>query len=402
MYSRKVKNAAFVLEGLNSVSTTLYFNYLFFHMRAEFGFTNQGNLFLCAVNGAVYMAMAWFGGRVGQRRGYFTALGTGFTVMGVAMLVASRVRSVEGCFAAMVLWTLGMCFTWPNLEAVVSERESPLRLQRLLGIYNVVWAVSSGLANFVGGALLEKLGRESIFLVPAGLHVVQLVILAWMRKTASPARKGDEEPAVSSVGLSPEPERWRGSVPPETFLKMAWVANPFAYVAINGLIPVIPRLAERFELSPMFAGFVCSIWFFARAAAFLLLWHWTAWHYRFRWLAGSYVAVALSFATLLASTRLWMLVAAQLVFGAGVALLYYASLFYSMDVGETKGEHGGIHETALGAGVFAGPALGAASLRFFPGSPNMNAWAVTLLLMGGFACLVVLRQRGRAKVRSAG
>ncbi len=401
MYSRKVKNAAFVLEGLNSLSTTLYFNYLFFHMRAEFGFTNQGNLFLCAVNGAVYMATAWFGGRVGQRRGYFMALGTGFTLMALAMLAASLAHSVVGCFATMVLWTLGMCFTWPNLEAMISERESPLRLQRLLGIYNVVWAVFSGLANFIGGAMLEKLGRESIFLVPAGLHVAQLLILVWMRKNANQTSSAVNEPSGSTRPLSQEPERRRGSVPPETFLKMAWVANPFAYVAINGLIPVIPRLAERFDLSPMFAGFVCSIWFFARAGAFVALWHWTAWHYRFRWLAGSYVAVALSFASILAGTRLWVLVVAQLVFGAGVAVLYYSSLFYSMDVGETKGEHGGFHETALGAGVFAGPALGAASLRFFPGSPNMNAWAVTVLLMAGFACLVILRQRGRAKSRSA-
>lgn len=222
-----------------------------------------------------------------------------------------------------------------------------------------------------------------------------------MRKTANQTPSTVNEPSGSPGPLSPEPERRRGGIPPETFLKMAWVANPFGYVAINALIPVIPRLAERFELSPMFAGFVCSIWFFARAGAFFVLWHWTAWHYRFRWLAGSYVAVALAFASILAGTRLWVLVLAQLVFGAGVALLYYSSLFYSMDVGETKGEHGGFHETALGAGVFAGPAVGAASLRFFPGSPNMNGWAVTVLLMAGFACLVILRQRGRAKARSA-
>ena len=34
--------------------------------------------------------------------------------------------------------------------------------------------------------------------------------------------------------------------------------------------------------------------------------------------------------------------------------------------GETKGEHGGIHEAAIGLGNFAGPALGAASLDFLP------------------------------------
>jgi len=35
---------------------------------------------------------------------------------------------------------------------------------------------------------------------------------------------------------------------------------------------------------------------------------------------------------------------------------------YSMDVGETKGEHGGLHEAMIGAGMCLGPAVGALSL----------------------------------------
>jgi hypothetical protein len=66
-----------------------------------------------------------------------------------------------------------------------------------------------------------------------------------------------------------------------------------------------------------------------------------------------------------------------------------------MDVGETKGEHGGIHEAALGVGVCAGPAVGALSLYFFPQLPNMNAWAVTAFLAAGLGLLLCLR-RGRS------
>jgi hypothetical protein len=74
-------------------------------------------------------------------------------------------------------------------------------------------------------------------------------------------------------------------------------------------------------------------------------------------------------------------------------VIYYSSLFYSMDVGETKGEHGGLHEAAIGAGIFAGPAVGAASLQFLNGYPNAGAYAVSGLLVCGLGGLVWLRAR---------
>jgi len=81
----------------------------------------------------------------------------------------------------------------------------------------------------------------------------------------------------------------------------------------------------------------------------------------------------------------------RVAFGAAVGLIYYSSLFYSMDVGETKGEHGGFHEAAIGAGIFAGPAFGAAALQFFPRHPHSGTWAVSGLLLAGLAGMIWLR-----------
>jgi predicted MFS family arabinose efflux permease len=394
MYSRRTKVGVFVLEGLNALGAALYYNYLFFHMRAEFGFGNLGNLFLCALNGLVYTAACWLGGRFAQRHGYFRALRLGFSVLVVALVGGAALsRSLPGQFAAMLGWALGMALTWSSLEAITSEREPRVRLQILIGIYNVVWAAVTALAYFAGGAMMERWGARSIFLVPAGLHVAQLVLLAWLeRSVANQHSTGDEANALAEAAPREEPPP-NLPVPPATFLKMAWVANPFAYIAINALVPVIPRLADRLELSPTFAGFFCSIWLFARALSFALLWQWTKWHYRFRWLCGAYAAMAICFALILLSLNIWVLFAAQVFFGLASGLLYYSSLFYSMDVGETKGEHGGYHEAAIGAGICIGPAVGAASLWFFPASPNMNTWAVTGLLTAGFAWLLWLRHR---------
>ncbi len=176
---------------------------------------------------------------------------------------------------------------------------------------------------------------------------------------------------------------------------MAWLANPFAYIAIQTLIAVVPGLAQRLGLSTTHAGFICSVWCFARLGAFAGLWRWTGWHYRFGWLLVSYLALVGSFATMLAATSVPMLLVAQLFFGAAVGLIYYSSLFYSMDSSETKGEHGGIHEAAIGLGNCAGPAVGAAALQFLPQFHYSGAIAVSLLLLCGLGGLTVIWRSGK-------
>src|SRR4029079_11670470 len=94
----------------------------------------------------------------------------------------------------------------------------------------------------------------------------------------------------------------------------------------------------------------------------------------------AYSGIVLSCMIMLLSANLWALIAAQVIFGLSLGLVYSSSLFYSMDVGETKGEHGGFHEAAIGAGACAGPAVGAAALYLFPNHPESSTWAVTALL----------------------
>jgi hypothetical protein len=99
------------------------------------------------------------------------------------------------------------------------------------------------------------------------------------------------------------------------------------------------------------------------------------------------------FMVILMVPNLAVVILAQLFFGGAIGLIYYSSLFYSMDVGETKGEHGGIHEAAIGLGNFAGPAVGAAALALLPQQANSGALVVSGLLVCGFAGLVWLRRR---------
>lgn len=393
MYSQRVKAGALALTGINSISTTCYFYYLYFFMQERFGFDRMRNLLLAAALGLIYMFASILCGRFAHRHGHFLSLRIGFLILAAMLSAGGQLPWAAGHLAVAVLCDIGMCFTWPTLEAMVSEGESPAGLQRMVGIYNLVWAGGGALAYFSGGALLEHFGLRSMFVVPAVLQWVQLALVVGLEGAAAHGRApgpGAAPPAAPAGRVDSNP---RPIGRARRLLKMAWLANPFAYLAINTLIAVVPSLARDLHLSPMFAGFFCSVWLFVRVGAFAVLWRWPGWHYRAGLLLAAYAAMVAAFALVLLVPNLELLIAAQVAFGLAVGLIYYSSLYYSMDLSEAKSEHGGLHEAAIGAGSCAGPAIGAVALHWFPDAPGSSAWAVSGMLVLGLAALTWLRRR---------
>jgi hypothetical protein len=123
------------------------------------------------------------------------------------------------------------------------------------------------------------------------------------------------------------------------------------------------------------------------------MWKWAGWHYRFRWLLAGYILLIMGFVTVLTAGDLVWLGVGQVAFGLAVGVLYYASLFYSMDVGEARAEQGGIHEAMMGAGNFVGPGVAMLSLMIAPQFPQGGVWAVSGLLAVGLAGLLGIRFR---------
>ena len=70
-----------------------------------------------------------------------------------------------------------------------------------------------------------------------------------------------------------------------------------------------------------------------------------------------------------------------------------------MDASEAKGDHGGIHEAAIGVGNCRGPALGAAPLLWVPQyAPTGGAVAVSVLLLCGLGGLVGIWKTARIRL----
>lgn len=389
MPPRTSKTVFYLLEGSNALAASYFSSYFYFLLRDRFGFGSLGNLSAAALGGFVYVFAAWQGGRFAQRFGYYTSLRTGFAGLTLCLALGAILPSLPVALLILVGWTVTISFTWPALEALVSDGVDDAILPQNIGIYNVVWSSAAAVMYFVGGTIYETLGHDSIFWLPALIHGGQCLIVLGLGK--NPVRAASTAPAIlpRPAELPPLAQ----SISPQAFLRMVWLAIPFSYVAITTVLAIIPSLAKTLGLSTAQAGLFCSIWMFFRLGAFVALWQWTGWHYRFRWLLGAFVAMTAGFSLLLLSTNLGLLVLAQAVFGASVGLIYYSSLFYSMDVGEAKGEHGGLHEAMIGGGMCLGPAVGALSLSLAPGFPNAGVYTITALLACGLAGLIHLRAR---------
>src|SRR5690242_3770887 len=252
---QKRQALCYAVEGLNSFGTVLFFNYLYFLLHDQFGYRDKSNLVVAALLGLCYALASWPAGRLAQRWGYFTALKLGFSIMIAGLLAGAQLDFAAGKIIAAAVVTLGMSFTWPVLEALVSESETPDRVPHALGIYNITWAATNAAALFIGGTLVVKLGYQSLFYVPAILFACQFALTLWLQRLPKPdlAEIQSAMPAVDSR-LTPKLAK--------SFQRMAWLANPFAYIAINTLLAVLPGIAAKFHLSPMFAGFACSLWCF--------------------------------------------------------------------------------------------------------------------------------------------
>jgi len=380
----------YVLEGSNSFATAYYVNFLMFLLREDYGFSNLNNLVVGAVHGFVYGIASWQAGRFGQRRGFFPSLRIGFGGMSLALLVGWNIPTQLGQLICLGIWTVALCFTWPILEALVSEHEDPRRLPDRVGLYNVVWATMAAVGLSTGGWIFERLGPSSLYWLPLGIHSIQ-----WIATWPLERQRARWIATLPSESEAPQGKESKGQ--PQYFVRLAWIANPFNYMAINTIMVMAPGIASRVGLSVAEAGLVLSAWFYVRAFAFLKLWWWDGWHYRFDWFVCAFLFLFLGFLGTMISPTVWGLVVAQVGFGWASALLYYSSLYYSMDQSHSHAEQGGFHEALIGLGLGGGPAISAGAL-WWTGVPSSPAWIVGAGVLGAMGWVFGIR---RASIRQA-
>jgi MFS family permease len=359
------------------------------------GATPAQRLWISAAWGLAYIFIAYAGGRVSEK---FGARAASITLSGLCVitcllgLLALAVPRIWMIPLVMLPFNMTCTMFWPAIESGLTRSPGKMPLPKRISAYNLAWSSAGFLAMFTHG-MLESVSYALIFIVPAGSAALAAVILGiWApqlpHKPADVAEPlASDEPTRASAPLGSERPTGASAPRAALLLNMAWISNPLAYMAIYALIPIMTQLTGL--KNEALAGIVGSIWLAVRFLGFALTGAWTGWHYKIRWQIGPLVALAASLAGMLLIPSLPVLILCQIVFGFSAAILYSASLYYSMHVSRGHGGHAAFHEAVLGMGTTTGPMIGALAATGAPAQAMPRiALGVSALLTAGLAVIV--------------
>lgn len=376
------------IEGIAAFACSIFQNGIFFWAAARHGFSPALVLLLGAVQGLAYMVSAKAGGARAARFGYDRVLQ--LTMVGTAA-TALALLWVDGRWVPFVMMGVFIAFTgpfWPSLEAALLHAPSRLSTPQRLGLYNLTWAFTSSAGFFTCGWIITH-GLDAVIWLPAVVMFSMIVFFVLPRRAAA---EGAETPVAhdANAGLDGATKR--------RFAHLHWLGNSQAYFVMTAFSALLPFIAQRLELDARGVIWLTCALYFSRALSFVVLTRWEGWHYRAAW---SHACIALTpacGAVLLLAPSVAAVLAACVVFGAVLGLAYSGSLYYSMNVGDNKGEHGGLHESIIGGGILLGPLVGAGGAAVFGlnGASLVVIAASVLIGIGGTWLVGSIFRRSRS------
>jgi hypothetical protein len=374
-----------------SLATILLQRGLYFYTTSVLGFDDTENLWLAFVQGVTYAAGAFLSHpatkRLGEQR---TAQLSLLLLSGLHALLAldSRALTVSLTFPLIGLLQ-GM--KWPILESFLSGGRAPGELLRLVGRYNVTWALAVPFALALSGWLIDHGARTALFALPMLLNLAALpFVLEW--PASAPRLEHDhperpDRPTLARYGSLVRSARW---------------TMVGSYTLLFLLAPLLPSLLARHGLEVGHSALTAALLDVMRLAAFAVLGRNTSWQGRSLPLALTGLALPLGFFLVLTGPNLASLLLGEVLFGAAAGVAYYASLYYALLVKNASVDAGGAHEGLIGLGFALGPLaglLGRAS-TFAGTGPFAVSTAVlplaVLCLVGAFRPLWALRSSARA------
>lgn len=390
--------------GLNSVSAGVATLGIFFLTRTAYSFSDVENFALGILLGASYIVGSLGAGRALRAlEARFPALHPrrllGAIVVLLAIDVAVPALLGDGAAGRAAIWfsiagySLLTGALWPLVESFQTGGLRGGALRGMVSRFNVTWSSANTLAMWTIAPYVAD--HPLAILIALGvIHLASLPLLFGL-----PARPGRHE-----IDHEPHPPSY------ESLLAMHRVLLAAAYVVMYALTPYLPTLCERLGVAAAWSTPLASTWMIVRVATFAALSRWQGWHGRAATAVVGGILLLTGFSLAVLSPALggasvagiaWL--AAGLVsFGAGIATLYNAALYYALAVGSAEVDAGGTHEALIGVGYTVGPLCGVVAAGLVDGGAIASAQRdpVTLGLVATVFCgAVALARRAASESR---
>ena len=367
--------ALMVLSFLCSLGTGSLWTGLPFVAEHDFHFTKSENMWLAVAESAVYALVAFFSGGLLKRLGSFA---TPRTVLGGVLLftLAMCLLTLSGSVAALIATALGVsaasAMMWPIVESYLSSGRHGHALRSAVGMFNIVWTTATAAGLVLMGPVFATDASRIAIVAIGPVCALAIVCLPWFPASPPPHLEDGLPPAVPPV-YRPLRTASRALL-------------PTSYLLIGTIGPMLPYITGTIGIAPEWQTPVSSTWHAVRVLAMLAMWRMAFWHGKWSTLAAGAILMGGGFLTAMSAGSVQSLMLALVAFGAGHAVLYYASLYYAMSVGHAEVDAGGHFEALIGVGYISGPI---ASLVGMSLAGEFGARSLVMLLAAGASLLAV-------------
>jgi predicted MFS family arabinose efflux permease len=300
---------------------------------------------LVTVHSVLYTVNSLLMGRLADRASKPLLALLGCAGAASACLILRGAERLETFFVGVPILALSASLFWPSIQGSIGAETPPHRMERALGLFNVMWSIGKSLGFLSGGWLVARAGPAGTLALAAALAGAVALFYPWtVRPHGSPENRPSENghPAFRTLGYISNFVAYG--------VAAAFQTHFFAFLERRGLgRSMDPRT---------FFGLFLGVVFAAQTAGFAILQHGSGWTYRRAWLYGSQGFMAAAAVALIFVRSDWGILAAAPALGLCLSFAYASSLYYSLHNVDKHGKYSGIHEAVLGAGNFLVPLVG--------------------------------------------
>lgn len=265
-------------------------------------------------------------------------------------------------------------FFWPMLEAALVRGARGDEKNKRIGVFNISWSLADAMGAAIAGGLYLLWPRLPFLLLIICLMTV--IIAALLAGRIAAREHGQYEPAE-------EDKSGPAAVTMEVrqgFASAAWTGNFVAH-GITGILRSVftAPAVDVFKMSPLGIGFAIGTFNAVRTLTFAFLRQRNDWAYNKKMFSAAHAVLALGMLLILLAA--WLpsnQMAVALVFMAlslaavGCGVIYYSSIYYSINLSQQVASHTRLHEAYLGAGA-TGLVLGAGGFHWLIASPSLQS-----------------------------
>ncbi len=300
---------------------------------------------LPAVSTLVYTISCLLMGRLADRAPKSLMARLGCAGAALSCLVVGRVDTLAGLFLAAPLLALSGSIFWPTVQGAIGNETEPARMERAIGLFNVLWSIGKGLGFLTAGWMTGHLGPRYALWSAAAAGLAILLFYPWSEGRSAGGRDPQRSPEHA------------------VFRALGYVANFFAF-GLGATFQIHffhflneENLGTMMDRKTFFGVFLGAV-FMAQTATFLAMRRGNRWAYRRAPLFSTQLLLAASAAALALARDDRLILALSPLVGIGLGFSYASSIYYSLHGPAEHGKYSGIHEAVLGSGNIVFPLLG--------------------------------------------